>query len=378
MILPEKLSTEKLTGSKRFPSKHTTSTAKNLRSASKVFLHRCFSMKWIILMEYYLLIRQGKSAKSRVKKLMSEKIIFIGTPDFAVFYLNALFEAGFKIAAVLTNPDRKVGKSIEETPVKKWAKDQNIKVFDPVQVKDVLDETGQIGARVGIMAYYGKILPKEFLALFPRGVINVHHSLLPRWRGPAPIQASLLAGDKMTGVTLLATEEKVDSGDILARREVEISDSDNYIDLEKKLTLIGASLLLQTMPKYLSGEIRPEKQDDSKASYCRRISTEDAKIDWEKPAQVVHNQIRALNPNPGTYTFWNNKRLLILSARLETGEHKLKPGTVLLSDGGFKIAAEGGFIKPLIVKLEGKKETGARDFILGNRNIVGSVSFFPS
>jgi len=308
-----------------------------------------------------------------VKKSISEKIIFIGTPDFAVFYLNALFEAGFKIAAVLTNPDRKVGKSIEETPVKKWAKDQNIKVFDPVQVKDVLDETGQIGARVGIMAYYGKILPKEFLALFPRGVINVHHSLLPRWRGPAPIQASLLAGDKMTGVTLLATEEKVDSGDILARREVEISDSDNYIDLEKKLTLIGASLLLQTMPKYLSGEIRPEKQDDSKASYCRRISTEDAKIDWEKPAQVVHNQIRALNPNPGTYTFWNNKRLLILSARLETGEHKLKPGTVLLSDGGFKIAAEGGFIKPLIVKLEGKKETGARDFILGNRNIVGSV-----
>jgi len=319
------------------------------------------------------LIRQRKSAKFRVKKSISEKIIFIGTPDFAVFYLNALFEAGFKIAAVLTNPDRKVGKSIEETPVKKWAKDQNIKVFDPVQVKDVLDETGQIGARVGIMAYYGKILPKEFLALFPRGVINVHHSLLPRWRGPAPIQASLLAGDKMTGVTLLATEEKVDSGDILARREVEISDSDNYIDLEKKLTLIGASLLLQTMPKYLSGEIRPEKQDDSKASYCRRISTEDAKIDWEKPAQVVHNQIRALNPNPGTYTFWNNKRLLILSARLETGEHKLKPGTVLLSDGGFKIAAEGGFIKPLIVKLEGKKETGARDFILGNRNIVGSV-----
>src|SRR3989344_3803318 len=119
MILPEKLSTEKLTGLKRFPSKHTTSTAKNLRSAPKVFLRRCFSMRWIILTEYYLLIRQRKSAKFRVKKSISEKIIFIGTPDFAVFYLNALFEAGFKIAAVLTNPDRKVGKSIEETPVKK-------------------------------------------------------------------------------------------------------------------------------------------------------------------------------------------------------------------------------------------------------------------
>ena len=319
------------------------------------------------------MIRQGKSAKSRVKKLMSEKIIFIGTPDFAVFYLNALFEAGFKIAAVLTNPDRKVGKSIEETPVKKWAREHNIKFFDPFRAPDVLSEIKEVDADIGIMAYYGKILPKEFLALFPRGIINVHHSLLPRWRGPAPIQASLLAGDKITGVTLLMTEDKVDAGNILSRCEIEISASDNYIDLEKKLTSIGVSLLLKTLPKYLNNEIVLEEQDDAKATYCYRISTEDAKIDWNKSVQQIYNQIRALNPNPGTYTFWNNKRFLILSASPEAEGHDLRPGTVVLGDKGFKVAANGGFIQPLSVKSEGSKEVTARDFILGNKNIAGAI-----
>lgn len=304
---------------------------------------------------------------------MSEKIIFIGTPDFAVFYLNALFEAGFKIAAVLTNPDRKVGKSIEETPVKKWAREHNIKFFDPFRAPDVLSEIKEVDADIGIMAYYGKILPKEFLALFPRGIINVHHSLLPRWRGPAPIQASLLAGDKITGVTLLMTEDKVDAGNILSRCEIEISASDNYIDLEKKLTSIGVSLLLKTLPKYLNNEIVLEEQDDAKATYCYRISTEDAKIDWNKSVQQIYNQIRALNPNPGTYTFWNNKRFLILSASPEAEGHNLRPGTVVLGDKGFKIAANGGFIQPLSVKLEGSKEVTARDFILGNKNIAGAI-----
>ena len=127
------------------------------------------------------------------------------------------------------------------------------------------------------------------------------------------------------------------------------------------------------MPKYLNNEIVLEEQDDAKATYCYRISTEDAKIDWNKSVQQIYNQIRALNPNPGTYTFWNNKRFLILSASPEAEGHNLRPGTVVLGDKGFKIAANGGFIQPLSVKLEGSKEVTARDFILGNKNIAGAI-----
>ena len=263
------------------------------------------------------------------------KIIFFGSGKFSPEYLKALEAGGWEVRA-------KIGRDLPSAA-----------------------EFKKLDSELGIIAYFGKIIPKEILELFPLGVLNVHHSLLPKLRGPAPVQAALLAGDEKTGVTIIRAAEKADAGEIIASREVGILPDDTYLSLERRLIETGAKLLLETLPDYVAGRILPQKQDETRATYSKIIKTNDGKIDWSRPADEIHRQIRALNPEPGTFTFWNGKRLIISEAKFEKKSHSEPSGKVLPMDSSFKIAARDGFIIPMKVKLEGKKETTPSAFLKG-------------
>ncbi|MDP3785004.1 MAG: methionyl-tRNA formyltransferase [bacterium] len=259
------------------------------------------------------------------------KIIFFGTSHWSRFYLEALQKNGWNIVNSVPRPD------------------------------------------VGVMAYYRKILPKEALTIPKKGILNVHHSLLPRWRGPAPVKYAILEGDRKTGVSIILTSEKVDAGDILSQKEIEILPEDTYLSLERRLIEIGVPLLLETLPLYLKGKIQAQVQDESQATYSKIIKTEDGKIEWSRPVEEIHRQIRALNPEPGTFTFWEKKRLIIMEALSQKASHQIPSGKVLPENNGFKIATAGGFIIPVKIKLEGKKETTPSAFLKGYPKIIGII-----
>ena len=216
-------------------------------------------------------------------------------------------------------------------------------------------------------------MPKEILDIPKLGFLNVHYSLLPRWRGPSPIQAAILAGDLKTGVTISKVVPKVDAGDIITEEEIQISKNETYFEIERKLDEIGKALLVKSIPLWLAGKILPQKQDESRATYSKLIKTEDGKIDWSKAPEEILRQIRALSPAPGVFAFLNKKRLLMLKASIENSEHPYKLGEIVRSETGFKIACKNGFLIPLLIKLEGKKETTPKSFLDGHKNIIRTV-----
>lgn len=266
-----------------------------------------------------------------IKKLERAKINFFGSSPWSRFYLEALEKDGWKIVELDAEPE------------------------------------------VGVMAYYGKILSKEILEIPKKGILNIHHSLLPRWRGPSPVQFALLTGDETTGVTIIKTSKQVDAGDILAQREVLIAPEDTYLTLEEKLIKVGTKLLLETLPLYLGGKMTLQRQDESEATYSKKIKTEDGKINWSSSIAEINRQIRAFNPEPGTFTFWSGKRLIISEAGFELKKHKEPPGKVIKDASGFKIYASGGFLKPLKLKIESKKETTPSAFLHGHPQILNQI-----
>lgn len=272
-----------------------------------------------------------------------KKLIFFGSGKFSPEYLQALREGGWEV-------QKTIGRELP--PPEEFEK------FKP---------------DLGIIAYFGKIIPKEILELFSLGVLNVHHSLLPRFRGPAPVQAAILAGDEKTGVTVIRAAEKADAGDIVAYREVAVLPDDTYLSLERRLIAAGTKLLLEILPDYVSGRISLKKQNESLATYSKIIKTADGKIDWRCPADEIHRQIRALNPEPGTFTFWKGKRLIISEASLETGAAEKPPGKVLVQGDLIKIACREGFILPQRLKLEGRKEMTPEVFLKGYSQISNEI-----
>lgn len=256
--------------------------------------------------------------------------VFFGTPKFAAIILEKLIKAGFSPALVICNPDKPVGrkKIITSPPTKILAEKHGIKVRQPEKL-----EINGIKADFAVVAAYAKIIPKEILDFFPKGVIGVHPSLLPRYRGPSPIQSAILAGEKETGVTLYLLDEKVDHGPILARDKLQILNSDNYESLSLKLAELGGKLLAETLPKFLNGEIKPQPQNEAEATYTKKITTENAFVKPEElrlaqetggvSAQDIYLKVKALNPEPGVWTVQNNKRVKILEADLDV-EGKLK------------------------------------------------------
>lgn len=247
---------------------------------------------------------------------------FFGTPDFAAIILEKLIAAHIPPVLVVCNPDKPVGrkKIITPPPTKLLAIQHNIPVSQPEKLEvDKLSD-----AEFAIVAAYSKILPKKIIDSLDGGVIGVHPSLLPKYRGPSPIQTAILNGDKETGVTLFLIDERVDHGPLLIKREVQITNH-NYKELEKELAGLSGDLIIEALPKFIKGEIKPQPQDETQATYTKKFKTEDAYVNLEKDnPMIIERKVRALNPEPGVWTMKNGKRMKILEAELKDGKLLLK------------------------------------------------------
>jgi len=256
----------------------------------------------------------------------NNKFVFFGTPEFAAIILEKLIQTGMAPALVICNPDRPVGrkKIITAPPAKIIAQKYGVNIWQPENLELEIKEIKNRVFDFFVVAAYSKILPKEILAIPRLSTIGIHPSLLPKYRGTTPIQNAILAGEKETGVTLFLTDEKVDHGPILAKRELRMTNDDNYDNLQKRLAALGADLLIETLPKFLAGEIKPQPQDESKATYTKKFRIEDAFIDLNGEPEIILRKIKALNPEPGVWTIQNGKRMKILDAEIKDGKLKLK------------------------------------------------------
>jgi len=301
----------------------------------------------------------------------------MGTPEFAVPVLEALV-GQYQVVAVVTQPDRVAGRGrrAKFSPVKKTALDHDLPLLQPPSLRrpEAAMELRELAPDVIIVAAFGQILPPEVLAIPPHGCLNVHASLLPRYRGAAPIAAAILAGEEQTGVTIMLMDEGMDTGPILAQAECKIKPQDTTGSLSVKLAQQGADLLVETLPRWLEGQIVPQPQDDSLATYCQMITKKDGLIDWSLPATDLWLRVRAYDPWPVTYTYWQGKRLKILRARPATvGTSGEEPGRVISSDDGVAVVAGTDALLLEEIQLAGKKALAAQEFIRGQRNFIGSV-----
>lgn len=302
------------------------------------------------------------------------KIVFMGTPDFAVPTLEALLGHHDVLAAV-TQPDRPAGrrKQLQQSPVKRTAAAAGLPVFQPRRIRQstAIDVLKQWDADFFVVAAFGQILPPAVLSLPKRAAVNVHASLLPRWRGAAPIQAAIRAADAESGITIMMMDAGLDTGPMLAKRSIPIEKDETGQSLHDKLAGIGAELLIETLPKYLSGKIKPQAQDESRASYAPRIKKAEGQINWTQPAIAIERLVRAFRPWPGTFTSWNNRQLKIHAGR--EGPGNARPGQVIEQGGQIAIGAGIGLYYPTELQLAGKKRMSPDDLVNGYSDFVGAV-----
>lgn len=306
------------------------------------------------------------------------KIVFMGTPDFAVGALEALVEAGHEVVAVVTQPDKPKGrgKEMQQTPVKTCAIKHNIEVFQPVKIKtpEAVEVLKQYGADLFVVAAFGQILSKEILDMPKFGCVNIHASLLPKYRGAAPIQWAILDGEKETGVTIMQMNEGLDTGDMLAKVTVPIEDTDTGESLFDKLAEAGAKLLIETIPQIEAGTIKPEVQDDSLSTYAKMIKKEMGLIDWKKEAVVLERLVRGMNSWPSAYTYLNGKTLKIWEASVETSTKTEALGSVVeVTKNAIKVQTGKDLLVLKQIQLEGKKRMDVAAFLLGYKIENGTI-----
>lgn len=302
------------------------------------------------------------------------KLVFMGTPEFAVPSLEALIAAGYPIVAVITQPERPKGRGRSTAPseIKLAAQKHSLAVLEPERVRDeeFLNSFLKIDADLAVLVAFGQILPKAMLEAFKYGIVNVHPSQLPKYRGAAPVNWALIRGETETGVTTMRIGEGVDSGDILLQEKVPIGPDEDYGSLETRLARIGARLLLETIEGLATGCITPVSQDHTAATYAPKINKEDTRIRWNALPEQIVNLVRGLSPSPGAYSIIKGKQLKIFSAGSEpaTAAAAPAPGTVLdLTDKGLRVAARDGFVLLREVQMEGKKRMDVKDFLRGRR-----------
>ena len=299
------------------------------------------------------------------------RLIFAGTPDFALASLKALVESGRVPVAVLTQPDRPAGrgKKLTASPVKRYAVDQGIPVLQPVTLKDAeaVTELEALRPDVLIVAAYGLILPQIVLDIPTHGCLNVHASALPRWRGAAPIQAAILAGDETTGISLMAMTAGLDCGPVYTIAEVIIGDDETAEELHDRLAALGGSALVAPLDDILAGEVTPAEQDESLVTYAPKIVTSDARIDWSLCADDLARRVRAYNPFPGSFCFVGadpvrDPRLKIWRAAAVEGD--AEPGTVIQCNrDGVVVACGAGALRLDELQLAGKRRVRAQEFV---------------
>lgn len=302
------------------------------------------------------------------------RIVFMGTPDFAVPSLQALIDAGHDVCAVYTQPDKPQGRKqiLTAPPVKTLALEHDIPVFQPNTLKNEDEQARlrELAPEVIIVVAYGKLLPKAVLDIPPHGCINVHGSLLPRWRGAAPIQWAVIAGDEMAGVTTMKMAEGLDTGDMLLTYETKVGEKETAGELFDRLAQSGAELLTQTLVKL--DEITPRPQDDAQSCYAHMLDKQMAVIDWSKSAHEIDCLIRGLNPWPIALTTLSGERLKVFAAEKAAGNGE--PGTVLEADPkkGLTVACGEGALKLIEIQLVGGKRMKATDFLRGHAIEVGT------
>ena len=315
---------------------------------------------------------------------MSMKILFMGTPDFALFSLRSLVEAGENIIGVVTQPDKPKGRGYTLTPppVKVYALEKNIPVYQPntLRGEEFANLLSELDPDLIIVVAYGKILPANVLDYPKYGCINVHGSLLPAYRGAAPMQRAIMEGQPETGITTMMMDVGLDTGDMLLVGKVTIEEDDNFETIHDKLGECGAETLLKTLDELRAGTLTRIKQDDSLATYAAKIEKSDCLIDFTKSANEVHNQIRGLSPIPLAFTYTpDGKMLKVPTTEVAKREGTLAPcGTVLsLAGGKIEVACGTGSINILAVLPEGKKRMAAADFINGRKIAVGDLLSAP-
>ncbi|MFJ8244033.1 methionyl-tRNA formyltransferase [Peribacillus asahii] len=299
------------------------------------------------------------------------KIIFMGTPDFSVPVLKRIMDEGYEVIAVVTQPDRPVGrkKVLTPPPVKVEAEKYGIPVYQPEKIRNEADlaEILALKPDLVVTAAFGQILPNELLEAPKFGCINVHASLLPELRGGAPIHYSILQGKEKTGITIMYMTEKLDAGDILTQAEVVIEEEDNVGTLHDKLSQVGSDLLAETLPKLINGELTPIKQDEAKATFASNIKRSDEKIDWTRTGQEIYNHVRGLNPWPVAYTLFEGSVLKVWQAKKLPGMKESTPGTIIDVREEGVVVATGNETAILITELQpsGKKKMLAKDYLRG-------------
>ncbi len=309
------------------------------------------------------------------------KILFMGTPDFARESLKALYESGEEIVAAVTQPDKPKGRGYKLCPcaVKIYAEEKKIPVYQPDTLKgeEFSSLLKSLSPDLIVVVSYGKLLPENVLEFPKYGCINVHGSLLPKYRGAAPIQRAIINGESMTGITTMYMEKGLDTGDMLQKTEVEISDNDNFETLHDKLALCGAQTLLSTIKSLKAGTLSPSKQNDNEATYAAKIEKNDCLIDFSKTAREIFNLVRGLSPLPLAFTHTPDGNILkVVSCECEKTDNMqvgVAPGTVISLDGGICVACEGGSVKILEVIPQGKGRMNAQDFVRGRKIFVGDI-----
>lgn len=306
------------------------------------------------------------------------RILFMGTPAFAVPALEGLVKSGYPVIGVVTQPDRPQGRgrTTAPPPVKLAAEGLGLTVLQPEKVRtpEFIETFRRLAPDLVVVAAFGQILPEEIIRGQRRGCINIHPSLLPKYRGAAPINWALIRGEEKTGVTIMQMDEGIDSGDILLQEETPIGEEESFGELHDRLAKMGAELLLIALAMIETGTLLPRRQDHLLASFAPRLGREDGLIRWQNDARSIVSLIRGLSPSPGAYTFLGGKQLKIHAARAETRAVTEAPGTVAgETEANLSVAAGDGYVLLKEMQLEGKKRLAVRDFLRGVRISPGQV-----
>lgn len=304
------------------------------------------------------------------------RVVFFGTPEFALPTLDAILQSRHVVVGVVTQPDRPRGRGqkLTDAPVKMRARQARLTLLQPGTVRDpsFLSALAGLKADIGVVAAYGKILPEDVLAVPRLGMINVHASLLPRYRGAAPVHRAIMAGELETGVTIMRVVKGLDAGPMLADTRRPIGRDETSLEVERDLAAAGASLLVATLDRLAHGQVPETPQDESAASYARRLTKDDGLIDWSRPADRVHDQIRGLHPWPHAHSFLQGSRLILLRSVASAAAAGAPPGTILAARGNeLHVATGAGVVELTEVQAEGKRPMNVRDFLAGHRLTAG-------
>jgi methionyl-tRNA formyltransferase len=310
---------------------------------------------------------------------MTVRTVFMGTPQFAVVILESLLQNSYQILAVYTQPDKAAGRGrpVVSSPVKKLALERQIAIIQPetFESSEIVDRLASFQPELIVVTAFGFVLPLKVLSLPKFACLNVHPSLLPRHRGPSPVANSILCGDELTGVTIMLMDAGLDTGPILAQEKVGISFADTTGSLGAKLADVGARLLLQTLPGWVGGDLKPQAQDESQATYSKLITGKDAEIDWRLSALELWRMVKAYNPWPGCYSLCQGKRLKIHEA-VPLGDGKngeIGKVIALAEHPEIGVITKKGILGLCQIQLEGKREMQASEFVRGKRDFIGCV-----